>query len=148
MRHFSCQITIIAPPEKVWAALSDIGEIYRWNPSVNQSYVISPKSRGVGSKRHCDLPNNLHLDEEVVKWEVNEEIAFRIIKSNMGIEKGDTHFNIYETNGKTKVIVSPDYELKWGWLGRLWDRVYVEKHYKESLQNSLKGLKKYVEGAA
>ncbi len=48
-------------------------------------------------------------------------------------------------NGTTNVAVSPEYELKYGPVGRLMDRFYVHNTYRKGMQNLLAGLKEYVE---
>ncbi len=44
MSNFSAQIKINASKEQVWAVLSDLGSIYKWNPGVAHSYSTSEGS--------------------------------------------------------------------------------------------------------
>ena len=48
MSNFSAHIKINAPKELVWAVLSDLGSIYKWNPGVSHSYCTSDSSGGEG----------------------------------------------------------------------------------------------------
>ena len=59
MSNFSAHIKINAPKEQVWAVLSDLGSIYKWNPGVAHSYSTSESSGGEGATRHCDIQTPL-----------------------------------------------------------------------------------------
>ena len=52
MSNFTAQIKITAPKEQVWAVLSDLGSIYKWNPGVAPSYSTSGSRGGEGATRH------------------------------------------------------------------------------------------------
>lgn len=48
---------IDAPIDEVWKSWEDFGNIYRFNPGLKHSYLLSDPDRptGVGSERQCDL---------------------------------------------------------------------------------------------
>ena len=69
MSTFATETKINAPVSEVWAALADIGGIYRWNPGVQGSHVTTEQAEGVGACRRCDLGGKNYLDEKVVKWD-------------------------------------------------------------------------------
>ena len=80
MSTFSTHIHIQAPPEEVWAALADIGEIYVWNPGVQSSHLTSDAGEGIGTARYCDLGGGNYLDERVVVWEPSQALTMRTSK--------------------------------------------------------------------
>ena len=45
MSTFSTKIRINAPKEKVWEVLAEVGDIYKWNPGVSNSYSTSESSQ-------------------------------------------------------------------------------------------------------
>jgi len=63
----------------------------------------------------------------------------------MPFKSANIHFTIEEKNEKTTVTVSPAYELKFGFLGRIMDTLVVRKMYLKGMKSLLKGLKKYIE---
>ena len=65
--------------------------------------------------------------------------------SNLPFETADIRFTLHPENGSTIVKVSPLYQLKYGVMGELLDRVYVRNSYKRGMESLLAGLKAYVE---
>lgn len=147
MNSFATDIQINAPAEKVWAALADIGTIYKWNPGVVDSYATSEGEIGLGATRYCDLGGKNYLDEKVVTWEPNQAITMRITGTNMPFETADIRFTLNSQNGGTIVTVSPEYKLKYGMIGSLMDKIFVARTYEKGMEDLLAGLKEFVEGS-
>jgi uncharacterized protein YndB with AHSA1/START domain len=144
MNSFTTEIKINAPIDAVWKVLADIGNIYLWNPGVISSHLTTDGATGVGAKRHCDLDGQNYLDEEVVEWEAGRRLTLRIIGTNLPFKTADIRFTLRTANGATVVTVSPDYALRFGLLGKVFDRLYVRRNYVKGMQTLLKGLKQYV----
>lgn len=145
MSSFATKTIIDASPDEVWQALSDIGLIHRWNPGVTDSYTTSEAAGGVGAARHCDLGGTKFLKEEVVAWEPGQKLTMRINETNLPFESADIRFTLQPEGERTMVTVSPLYELKFGPLGMVLDRLYVRKSYRKGMNSLLAGLKEYVE---
>ncbi len=145
MSIFSTSTTINAPVQSVWAALADIGNIQAWNPGVKESHKTTEASTGLGACRFCDLGAENYLNEEVVTWEIEHKITFRITSTNLPFESADIRFTLQEQGDQTLVDVSPEYELKYGIFGNLLDKIYVGRSYKQGMDALLAGLKEYVE---
>lgn len=145
MGSFSVNTTIDAPVEAVWAALADIGAIYRWNPGVQDSHVTSDAESGLNATRYCDLGGRNYLDEQVVRFDENRHLTMRITGTNLPFAAADIHFNLQPNGDRTVVEVAPDYRLKFGPLGSLMDRFYVRRTYAKGMASLLAGLKAYVE---
>ena len=145
MNSFATETTINASVEQVWEALADIGNIHAWNPGVVASHTTSERTEGLGTTRYCDLGGKNYLDEEVVAWSPHEQSTMRIMGTNMPFATADIRFYLKPQNEKTVVTVSPEYKLKFGPIGSLMDRFYVEGTYKKGMDSLLAGLKDYVE---
>jgi hypothetical protein len=143
--RFSTDIQIDAPKDDVWGALADIGSIYRWNPGVVESHATTAAETGLGACRYCDLGGKNYLDEEVVEWREGERLTMRVTGTNLPFKSVDIRFSLRAQENGTLVTVSPVYELKYGVLGKLLDRVYVGRTYEQGMNDLLAGLKKYVE---
>ena len=69
----------------------------------------------------------------------------RVTGTNLPFKSADIRFTLAPEDGWTRVQVSPLYELKYGLLGRLLDKVYVRRSYEKGMVDLLQGLKEYVE---
>lgn len=145
MSEFAESIDISASPEAVWSALADIGRIGEWNPGVFRSEQTSSGDVGVGATRHCDLGGKNYLDEEVTLFEPYQRMTIRISDTNLPFEFANIRFTLAPTNGGTSVTVSPEYELKYGVIGRMLDSLIVRAQYRRGMQGLLQGLKTFVE---
>ena len=146
MHNFKTRTTINAPVNVVWQTLADIGTIYKWNPGVRASHLTSKQQIGVGAARFCDLGGKNYLDETVVVWQPEAQLTMRITATNMPFASADIQFFLNaDQEGNTAVTVSPRYQLKWGLLGRLLNKIYVGATYKKGMAALLAGLKAYVE---
>jgi len=145
MAKFTTSTVIHAPREETWAALADIGSIHVWNPGVKDSHTISEKGSGLGASRHCDLGGRNYLQEEVVEYDQGERLTMRITESNLPFAHADIRFFLKPEETSTRVVVQPEYELKFGLVGTLMDRLFVRRRYKKGMQALLRGLKRHVE---
>jgi ligand-binding SRPBCC domain-containing protein len=150
MGTFQVDTVINAPVAAVWNRLAgDIGTIAEWNPGVKESYVLAgAESSGLGAQRYCGLGGNNFLKEDVVAFQEEQAITFRITETNMPFARADIRFTlspVAESNTATKVTVSPDYKLKYGFVGELVDALMVKSTYRKGMAGLLAGLKEDVE---
>lgn len=141
LSEFEHSILIEAPRKKVWSVLADIGSIHEWNPGLEKSNQTSKGVVKKGSTRRCNLPGNHYLDEEVVFWQPGQALTMRIIGTDLPFKKADIRFTLTDHEKGTRVTVSPLYQLKFGALGRLMDKLIVRKQYQKGMENMLEGLK-------
>jgi uncharacterized protein YndB with AHSA1/START domain len=144
MSTFIETIEIHASAERVWDTLADVGTIADWNPSLLGSHATN-EANGLGATRYCDIDGKQDLDEEVVRFEPMRAITFRITRSTLPFRSADIRFTLKKQAETTIVSVSPIYELKYGFVGRVLDRAFVSATYKRGMRDLLKGLKTRVE---
>ena len=145
MTEFVESILIEAPPEKVWLVLADIGNIADWNPGVVQSKKTTPGEVKVGSCRRCNLGGKNYLNERVISFEPTRTMTIRVTETNLPFAHADIRFALVTQEEGTLVTVSPQYQLKYGALGRILDWFMVRRQYRKGMRGLLHGLKKYVE---
>ena len=146
MGAFSTEIRINAPKEKVWGVLADLGGIYKWNPGVSHSRSTSEASGGEGATRHCDLANPKgYLEERAFDWREGEGFKIDIYESSFPIERNVVEFSLRADGDGTIVSVSPDYQLKFGPIGALIDKLVAGRQLRKGMENLLAGLKYHVE---
>jgi uncharacterized protein YndB with AHSA1/START domain len=145
MPSFSTTIRIAAPVDAVWKVLSDLDSIDRWNPGVLHSRGTPGHIAGVGAGRHCLLPGDKYIDEEVADWRPGERLTMRIVATNLPLKSADIRFTLSDGGGMTLVTVTPDYTVKYGNLGKVLDLLIVRRRYQRSINALLAGLKRHLE---
>ena len=145
MGVFTEHITISASKEAVWKVLADIGAIHEWNPGVSNSRATTSGEIGLGSGRRCELGGKNYLDEKVVEWNPGTSLTMRIVDTNMPFKTADIRFTLNERDDTTVVTVTPNYELKFGIVGRIFDVLMVRRVYRKGMVKLLEGLKIQVE---
>ena len=146
MTTFSETIEIDAPVHRVWAILADVGAIAEWNPGLIGSKATNDLV-GLGATRFCDIDGRQNLDEEVVGFEPERGITFRITRSTLPFRSADIAFALRARGQGARVTVSPSYALKYGLAGRLLDRAFVARAYRRGMRGLLAGLKAQAERA-
>ena len=146
MPRFSTQIRIDAPKEKVWEVLADLGSIYKWNPGVAHSRSTSDSTGGEGAMRHCDLQRKGdYLEERAFDWRDGEGYKIDIYETNLPIKRNIVEFTLEADGEGTTVTVTPDYELKFGPIGVVMDRLFARAQLRKGMAGMLAGLKYHVE---
>ena len=127
--------------------LSDLGNIYKWNPGVSYSYATSESNGGAGATRHCDVqgPIKGYLEERAFDWREGEGFKIEVYASNFPVKRIVAHFNLRDDHGDTVVEVSPEYQLKFGVLGVVMERLMFAPQFRKGMKGLLAGLKYHVE---
>lgn len=140
MTTFTETIEIAAPAAHIWAILAEVGSIAEWNPGLVGSNATNDVT-GLGATRFCDIDGRQNLDEEVVYFEPERAITFRITRSTLPFRTADIGFTLVADEDTTIVAVSPDYHLKYGVAGQLLDKAFIAKAYRQGMRELLAGLK-------
>ena len=150
MATFTKQTRIDASEDKVWDVLADIGSISKWNPGVKHSYLTSDAATGEGATRHCDLqrPGGKrigYLEERAFDWREGEAFRISIDETNLPLKTNVVSFVVRGNGEETVVAVSPEYEVKYGVLGKVMDSLIGRRQFEKGMENLLRGLKHYIE---
>ena len=60
------EITINAPIEKIWTALTEIDMLDKYDPTVKKSSAITSEKNGIGAKRKVDMLDGKNWFEEKI----------------------------------------------------------------------------------
>ncbi len=72
IRH---EIKARCAPERVWALLSDLEAVQRYNPGVRTAKIEGARRTGVGAMRACELLSSGRVVERVTQWEDGRALA-------------------------------------------------------------------------
>ena len=87
MQTIQVQKIVNAPIEEVWASWDDFGNIYKFNPTITASRLLSGDSTGIGARRECDLKDGKNwVREKIVDYVPLKRLGIHIYDSSMPIK--------------------------------------------------------------
>ena len=140
------EVTIDAPISNVWASLSNIEELERYDPTVKKSIALTPVKSGIGAIRKVEMKDNKNwFEEKVTQWIPNEMLTYELTACSFPIHKL-SHTYSFELAGRgIRVKQIMVYQVKFGWLGRVMDRLMIRKQSDAGIKKFMAGLKAYAE---
>ena len=148
MTRFTKQIKIHASKQEVWKSLSNLGDIYKFNPNVTKSYYTSDQRSDIGASRICELGANGSVSEVATEWNEGESFTLRIDP----IEKAPPLKDIYafidiadSDPGYVLVNCGMSYEPKLGIIGKILNSLVIKSKMQEAIVALLEGLKLHLE---
>jgi len=141
------EVIIHAPKEKVWDVLGQYGEIYRYAPSISKSRLTSNHRDGVGASRRCDLVPMGSTLERVTEWRAGVGYTFTIDGGQLvpPFLNNVASYELVDEGDSTIVTFRFDYQLKYGLVGKLMDKLLFGPQLSRGLPRILIGLKHFVE---
>ena len=145
MGSFATSVRIDASREQVWAVLSDLGSIYKWNPGIEHSFATSDEATGDDAMRQCDLPDGGFLRERAFNWSEGEGFTIEVYETSLPLKESFVDFRATPEGEATVVNLKMDYKLKFGPIGALLDAAFAGRQARNGMAELLGGLKDYVE---
>jgi coenzyme Q-binding protein COQ10 len=146
MPHVEETILIAAPVEKVFDFIANSPESMPdwWPPMTLQERVTPPPTRlgSVSRYAYNMLGIEIKGEHEVTAFTPNERLH---VTTTSGLDSAfDWLFRVEK--GGCRLTVRVDYEVPGGILGKLANKVVVERKNLEDLQQGLRNLKRLMEG--
>ena len=140
------EITINAPIEKIWTALTEIDLLDKYDPTVKKSSAITSVKSGIGAKRKVDMLDGKNwFEEKVTEYKTNETLTYKLTACSFPIHKLKHSYSFEIVGGQTKVKQVMDYTVKFGLLGKLLDAMMIRKQSDSGIKKFFVGLKSYAE---
>jgi uncharacterized protein YndB with AHSA1/START domain len=136
---------IDAPPEKVFALLTDRKEVTKWNKLIKEAIVTSKEPTGVGSTVHYVGEAGGargEWDIETTEWVKNKKYAWRTTSGDVAML---TTWTLKEANGTTELTYEIRYELPYSILGKIIDRLKASRDIENGMIKALQNLKQLSE---
>ena len=146
MTTLNNEITIDAPIGTIWNTLSTIDMLDQYDPTVKKSTAMTPNKSGMGAKRKVDMLDGKNwFEEHVTEYKPNEALAFELTACSFPIHRL-THSYSFESIGQQiKVKQVMQYEMKFGFLGKIMDALMVRKQSDQGIKKFMAGLKSFIE---
>lgn len=147
MEPIRSNLVMEAPRDLVWGTLADLEGVSTWNPSVDATECISDIRHGLGARRRCYMHPSGWMVESVSEWEPETVIAFAIEKAPP-LKSGLGRFVLRDDGDGTRLTASFDYEVRFGPLGPVIDRLIVHRQLTSAWNEGMAGLVAHVEQLA
>jgi ligand-binding SRPBCC domain-containing protein len=140
------EITVQAPIEKIWEALSNIEELQKYDPAVKTSTAISSIRSGAGASRKVSMKDGKNwFEEKCTLSKPRESLTYELTACSFPLH-GLKHSYSFEQNGNgVKVRQVMEYRVKFGLLGKFLDVIMIRKQTDSGIKKFFSGLKSYVE---
>lgn len=142
IRH---EIQADCPPERVWALLSDLEAVDRYNPGVRGASIQGTQRTGVGAKRACELMPKGRVVERVTHWEEPRLLGLEVAESDWPIHYMRWVTRIEASGRSTRITQDLEYKVKFGPLGWLLDTLVMRHKLTSTLDVVFAELKKHAE---
>ena len=140
------EITINAPIEKIWEALSNIEALEKFDPTVKKSTAISPAKNGIDSKRKVTMQDGKNwFEEQCTVWKQNQALTYELTACSFPVHKLKHSYNFEKTGTHIKVKQVMAYQIKFGFFGKILDALVIRKQSDTGVKRFFAGLKKYSE---
>ena len=142
------QIEAACPPERVWDMLSDLEAVKHYNPTVRAAAVKGSQRTGVGAQRVCELDPKGRVVERVTHWEQGRAVGLEVAESDWPIRFMRWVTRIEPKGGGSLISQRLEYELKFGPLGWLLDKLVMKRKLTTTLDDVFARLAKRAEAAS
>jgi len=124
---------INSPKDNVWKIISDLGGIQNYHPLVKKSYNLTNQTEGVGAGRICEFKNGGVLREESVEWQEGDYVNLKVIpvKRMPPFKSAFAKMAVEEIDNKTIASLTIEYDLKYGLLGKLMNKLMVKPQFEK-----------------
>lgn len=140
------EILIQGPIEKIWAILTNLELLEKYDPTVKRSRLISSQKTNVGAARRVDMLDGKNwFEESLTVFESNESLTFELTACSFPVHKLKHSYSFEQINGKVRVRQVMAYKVKFGLLGKLMDAFIVRRQSDAGVKKFLAGLKSYTE---
>jgi len=147
MEPMRSDMVIGAPRHLAWEALADLEGVSRWNPAVDVAECVSEARRGLGARRRCYMHPSGWMVESVIEWEPEQVIAFAI-ENAPPIRTALARFVLSDDEAGTRLQATFNYEVRFGPLGPVIDRLIVHRQLSSTWNDGMEGLRRHLEDQA
>ena len=140
------EITVNAPVEKIWEALTNIELLDKYDPTVKKSTALSENKSGLNAKRKVLMLDGKNwFDEKVTVFKPNEALTYQLTDCSFPIAGLKHSYSFEKVGNQTKVKQVMEYTVKFGLLGKLLDSLMIRKQSDRGIKKFFTGLKSYAE---
>lgn len=140
------EITINAPADKIWNILATPDLLEKYDPTIKNSTLVSHEKTGLGAKRKINMLDGKNwFEEKITEYNPANNLTYQLTACSFPI-KGLKHtYRLEKSGSSVKVRQTMDYEVKFGLIGKLMDKLMIRKQFDSGIKKFFAGLKDYAE---
>ncbi len=140
------EITVNVSIDKVWAMLTDLELLEKYDPTVKKSTLVSSDKTGIGAKRKVLMLDGKNwFDEKVTVFKPNEALTYQLTDCSFPIAELKHSYSFEIVGNQTKVKQVMEYTVKFGFLGKLLDSLMIRQQSDTGIKKFFAGLRSYAE---
>jgi ligand-binding SRPBCC domain-containing protein len=140
------EISINAPVEKIWAALTNLELLEKYDPTVKSSRLISNEKTNIGATRRVEMLDGKNwFEEKLTMFEPHRALTFELTACSFPVHQLKHSYTFEYTDGKVRVRQVMQYKIKYGLLGKILDTLMIRKQNDAGIKKFFAGLKTYTE---
>lgn len=132
----------------VWALLSDLEAVGRYNPGVRRATIEGEQRTGVGARRSCELVPRGRVVERVTHWEDERAVGLELDEHDWPVDFMRWVTRVEPHPGGTRITQSLEYRVKFGPIGWLLDRVVMKRKLRANLDAVFASLVRHAEDSS
>jgi uncharacterized protein YndB with AHSA1/START domain len=140
------EITINAPIEEIWEALSNVEELEKYDPTVQTSVALTASKSGINARRKVNMRDGKNWFEEVItEWEPGKLLTYQLIACSFPVRELKHTYSFEKIGHQTIVKQIMEYRVKYGLIGKILDILMIRRESDGGVKKFLRGLKLHVE---
>jgi len=145
----SAEIHIAMRPDQAWEKMRDLSKPHLYVPGLTDCQMTTSQREGVGASRRVFQKGRAPMDETVIEWREKQGFVVRLHngdKPPVPFKEACFSYRI-EADGGGGTIFKPSmvYTLRGGVLGRLLDRLFLNRFVSRVVRKVGVNLKQYYE---
>jgi ribosome-associated toxin RatA of RatAB toxin-antitoxin module len=140
------KITIKAPVENIFQALSQMEGFENLDPNVKKSISLSTIASGLNASRKVEMMDGKNwFKEKVTNLIPNESITYELTDCSFPVKSLRYTYTLTKSGSETLVDQNMSYDMKYGILGKMMDSLMIKKQYNKGIRQFFTGLKTFAE---
>lgn len=124
-----------------WNVLDDFGTVYKYNPAVESSELLSTEPTGLNAARVCHFYDGTSLKETIVRYQPGRGYSFELSDFAMPLKQARAHFELTPLTGdRCRVAITLEFSPKFGPVGWLMGKLMIRPTLRKALRELTKGL--------
>ena len=149
MQTVHAEIPVDLDLAAAWQRLRDLSRPHMYVPRLSAVRFVGEQREGVGTRRRVRMGGMLTMDETVTEWREAEGITLRLDRGDKGplppLREHYFDYGLAERDGRVWLVNRMRYDIRFGLLGALLDRLLLRRIITRQLRNITLAQKIYYE---